>query len=73
MQLYFENKYGSRRLIGEPKNSDESWKIINDFCDNHNFKINYVRSWVEPEGEKYYDVGSHSEFFIEVGGSYGDA
>lgn len=66
MKLYFENSYGKRRLIGEPKNDEESWKMIHNFCADRNFKIPYVRSWTTPEGEKWYDVSSHTEFFIEV-------
>ena len=69
MKLYFENSYGKRRVIGEPKTSDESWQIIHDFCAERKFKIYYIRTWVTPDGEKYYDVGSHTEFFIEVNDS----
>lgn len=66
MYLYFENSYGQRRLIGEPKTSEESFKIISDFCKERNFEIPYVRTWINTSGEKYYDVSSHTEFFIEV-------
>lgn len=66
MKLYFENSYGKRRLIGEPKTSNDSWKMIHDFCAERNFHIYYVREWTTPNGEKHYDVGSHTEFFIEV-------
>lgn len=66
MKLYFENSYGERRLIGEPQTGEESWKMIYNFCTERNFKIPYVRSWTTPEGEKWYDVSSHTEFFIEV-------
>lgn len=66
MRLYFEDSYGSRRLLGEPTTHEESSKIYQKFCEEHNFKIYYVRSWTTPHGETYYDVGSHSEFFVEV-------
>ena len=65
-KLYFEDSYNNRRLIGEPLNSDESWKMINDFCAEHNFHIPYVRTWINRAGEKYYDVSSHTEFFVEI-------
>ena len=65
MTLYFENSYGERRVIGHPTTSDESWDIIHKFCEERNFKIYYVRTWTT-NGEKKYDVGSHTEFFIEV-------
>ena len=66
MKLYFENSRGERRLIGKPNSSEESMKIIYDFCEERNFKIYYVRTWVTPDGEKWLDVGSHTEFFIET-------
>ena len=66
MKLYFENSIGRRRLIATPKTTEETYSAIRDFCAKRNFKIHYVRTWVEPNGEKYYDVGSHTEFFIEV-------
>jgi hypothetical protein len=65
-KLYFENSYGQRRLIGEPQNDNEAYKMISDFCKERNFKIYYTRMWSTPNGEKWYDVGSHTEFFIEV-------
>ena len=65
-KLYFENSYMERRLIGEPETTDESFKIMREFCEERNFKIYYVRSWCRPDGEKYYDVGSHTEFFVEI-------
>lgn len=63
MKLYFENSYGERRIIAEPKTEDEAWKEVNKFCDDRNFKIYYIRNWINKEGLKVYDVGSHSEFF----------
>lgn len=66
MKVYFENSRGERRLIGETQNSDESWKVICDFCKERHFIIHYIRTWGTKEGEKWYDVGSHTEFFIEV-------
>ena len=65
-KLYFEDRYERRRLIGEPNNDEECWRMIHDFCEERKFKIPYVRSWVTQNGEKWYDVSSHSEFFIEV-------
>ena len=65
-KLYFEDRYEKRRLIGEPVTDEECWYMINNFCKGHNFKIPYVRTWVTENGEKWYDVSSHSEFFVEV-------
>jgi hypothetical protein len=66
MKLYFENSYKERRLIGEPQTHEESSQIYQKFCADRNFKIYYVRHWTTPNGERYYDVGSHTEFFVEV-------
>lgn len=66
MKIYFENSRGERRLIGEPKTDKECWNMIHNFCAERNFEIPYVRTWTTSEGEKYYDVSSHSEFFVEV-------
>lgn len=66
MKLYFQNSLDQRKLIGEPSTAEESRKIIHDFCAERNFKIYYTRTWVTPGGEKYYDVGSHTEFFVEI-------
>ena len=63
MKLYFENSIGKRRVIAEPKTEKEADKEIHKFCKDRNFKIYYVRTWMTPDGEKVYDVGSHSEFF----------
>ena len=65
-KLYFEDRYEKRRLIGEPVTDEECWHMIRSFCDEHNFKIPYVRTWMTENGEKWYDVSSHSEFFVEV-------
>jgi hypothetical protein len=64
MKLYFENSRGQRRLIAEPQTEDEEWKEIHKFCEERNFKIFYVREWRDTNGLKWYDVGSHTEFFI---------
>ena len=65
-KLYFENSYRQRRVIGEPKNDQETWDLIKTFCKERNYKIPYVRTWTTPDGKKWHDVGSHTEFFIEI-------
>lgn len=64
MKLYFENSYGERRVIAEPKTEETAMEAIHTFCDERNFRIYYVRSWMTPDGLKVYDVGSHTEFFF---------
>ena len=63
MKLYFENSRGQRMVIAEPKTEKEAWKEINNFCEERNFKIYYVREWKTEDGANVYDVGSHTEFF----------
>jgi hypothetical protein len=64
MKLYFENSYGERRIIAEPKTEETAMEAIHAFCDERNFRIYYVRSWIDNEGFKVYDVGSWSERFL---------
>lgn len=64
MKLYFENSYGKRRIIAEPKTEEEAWEKIHEFCYNRHFTIPYVRSWRDTDGLKWYDVSSHTEYFI---------
>ena len=66
--VYFKNSYGKRREIGKVSSEKEAFKVIHQFLDDHHFKSYYTRSWINPEDntEKYYDVGSHTEFFICV-------
>ena len=64
MKLYFENSRGERRIIAEPETEEDAMKEIHKFCEDRNFKIYYVRKWIDDDGLKWYDVGSHSEFFI---------
>lgn len=63
MKLYFQNSYGERRIIAEPKTHEEVTKEINKFCSDRNFKIYYTRTWINDEGLKVFDVGSWTEFF----------
>lgn len=62
MKLYFENRFGEKRLLGKYKTENGAIRRINRFCEEHNFKIYYMRI-TETEEYKWYDVGSHSEFF----------
>lgn len=64
MKLYFENSRGQRRVVAEPQTEDEAWREIHEFCNERKFTIFYVREWRDPDGLKWYDVGSHTEFFI---------
>lgn len=63
MKLYFENRHGEKRIIAEPETEEEAMKEMYKFWEDRNFKIYYVRSWMNNDGLKVYDVGSHVEFF----------
>ena len=65
MKIYFENRYGERRLLGKRNTDEEVWQVINNFLTQHRYKAPYVRSWTEND-ETWYDVGSHSEFFVVI-------
>lgn len=62
MKLLFQNSYGEERVIANPKDEEEAYKHMKVFCEERNFKVHYIRSWME-NGRKCFDVGSWSEFF----------
>lgn len=62
MKLIFQNSSGVERVIALPNNEEEAMKEIYKFCEERNFKIYYVRTWMS-NNRKVYDVGSHTEFF----------
>ena len=64
MKLYFCDSNNQERIIAEVSNDVEAMQQINKFLDEHNYKSYYTRIWVEPNGDKWFDVGSHTEFFI---------
>ena len=47
MNLYFQNSYGNKRVIAEPQTEKEAIGAIQKFCDEHYFKIYYMR-WLHP-------------------------
>ena len=66
-KLYFENNYGDKSLIACNITEEEvSVKIVEALKKmNPNYKIHYIRIW-EGKAGTWYDVGSHSEFFLFV-------
>ena len=65
LTLYFENSWGQRRPLATNLTEKQVMELIYEFCEARNFKIYYVRHWTQ-NGETWYDVGSHTEFFIAV-------
>lgn len=65
MKVYFENSNGERRPISdEIKTREEAFGFINKFLDDHNYTSYYTRMWCDDEGWTWFDVGSHTEFFV---------
>ena len=42
---------------------EQAWKIMKKFMDDHNFTSYYTRTWFA-NGYTWYDVGSHTEYFL---------
>ena len=64
MNLYFRDSYGDKRLIAPNLQFEkEIWVHIQKFLDDHNYKSYYTRMWYD-DGYTWYDVGSHTEFFL---------
>ena len=64
--VYFENRFDERIFIGEAKNEEEIYQLIKSDISvraQPSFQWYYTRSWTR-DGEKIYDVGSHTEFYI---------
>lgn len=75
MNVYFRDSFGKKRLLAENiSNKEEAWKVMKKFMDDSNFKCYYTRMWYS-DGYTWYDVGSHTEFFLvdeNVMGQYED-
>lgn len=66
--VYFENHFDERIFIGEAKSEEEIYQLIKSDISvraQPSFQWYYTRSWTR-DGEKIYDVGSHTEFYIAV-------
>lgn len=68
-KVYFENRFDERIFLGETKSEEEIYQAIkNDISvrAQPSFKWYYTRIRTTENGEKIYDVGSHTEFYIAV-------
>lgn len=64
MNLYFRDRYGDKRLLASNlQDSDGIYQHIKRFLDDHRFQWYYTRTWYS-NGYTWYDVGSHTEFFL---------
>lgn len=60
--VYFKRSNGEFILLCEGCDEEDAWLVMKYFMDKHNYKSYYTRSWTK-DGVKWYDVGSHTEFF----------
>ena len=64
--LYFEDRFGKSRLVKRDigTNDEDIYNAIKAYVAelNPKYRIYYTRSWCK-DGVRWYDVGSHSEFF----------
>ena len=74
MTLYFITSKGAWRFLGFFESESEAFKRIHSYCRrlNPNFKIYYTRKWQDDKGDLWYDVGSHTEFFVITNRILGD-
>lgn len=61
--VYFQHSDGKFSLLRENIAEKYVHLVINHFLAEHNFTSYYTRSWTK-DGVTWYDVGSHTEFFI---------
>lgn len=63
MNVYFRDSHGKKRLLKRVYTNEQVWKVIKRFLDDHNFTSYYTRIWFA-DGYTWYDVGSHTEYFL---------
>ena len=63
MKVYFRDSHGKKRLLKEVETKEGVWKVIQKFLDDHNFTSYYTRLWFA-DGYTWFDVGSHTEYFL---------
>lgn len=63
MKLWLQRSNGERQQLGEFEVEQEATKAMFEFCRERNFHVYYTRVWTE-NSEKWFDVGSWTEYFI---------
>ena len=61
--LYFRRSNGEYRLIGTNVTEEKAYVLMQAFMFEHDFRSYYIREWAV-NGERWFDVGSHTEFFV---------
>lgn len=62
--FYFQHSNGTYTCLLKNCTEREAMVKMKKFLDEHNFKSYYTRTWDDDDGNRHYDVGSHSEFFV---------
>ena len=68
-KVYFENRFEERIFLAEVENEEMIYQTIKQDISTRaqpSFEWYYTRTWTRDNGEKVYDVSSHSEFYIAV-------
>lgn len=67
-KLFFQNSRDERKFITDFDDMEQAFALIHADLKTRapNFKSYYTRSWQENSKEIYYDVGSHTEFYVVV-------
>ena len=63
MKVYFRDSRGNQRLLKEVTTKEDAIMVMQEFVNDHNFKIYYTRCWFA-EGYTWFDVGSYFEYFL---------
>ncbi len=62
--LYFASRTGALIDIKIDIIEEDVFRYIEEFCRERNYTIPYTRSWKTEDNELWFDVGSHTEFFV---------
>lgn len=63
MKVMFLDRYEHRREVKEVDTLQKGYEAIYEFLKERHYENPYTRMWRE-ENEIWFDVGSHTEFFI---------
>lgn len=64
MKLYFQRSNGEYRKLSDFATKENVGGMIDNFVKAHNYESYYTRSWEDDDNQTWYDVGSHTEFFV---------
>ena len=62
--MWFLPSEGEPRIIAVNTTRDNAVQAMHEFLNYCNFKSYYTRVWTTPAGNVWFDVGSHTEFFV---------